>query len=72
MSSSTLTLLAFLSGTLIVGSVLYLLLIPIRAIAGGFSSGTRRLRRIPTVFDDAPATSKDLTRQSYSYRLSYL
>ncbi|MFP6764879.1 MAG: type II secretion system F family protein [Planctomycetaceae bacterium] len=57
MSSSTLTLLAFLSGTLIVGSVLYLLLIPIRAIAGGFSSGTRRLRRIPTVFDDAPATS---------------
>lgn len=57
MSTSTLTFLAFLSGTLVVGAVLYLLLIPIRAIAGSFSSGSRRLRRVSTPFDESPATS---------------
>lgn len=56
MSTSTLTFLAFLSGTLVVGAGLYLLLIPIRAIAGSFSTG-RRLRRIPTVFDETAATT---------------
>lgn len=57
MSTSTLTFLAFLSGTLVVGAGLYLLLIPIRAIAGSFSSGSRRLRRVNTAFDESPATS---------------
>lgn len=57
MSTSTLTFLAFLSGTLVVGAGLYLLLIPIRAVAGSFSSGSRRLRRANTVFDELPATS---------------
>lgn len=56
MSSSVVIFLAFLSGTLVVGASLYLLLIPIRAIAGSVSSG-RRLRRIPTVFDESPARS---------------
>lgn len=56
MTTSTLTFLAFLSGTLVVGAGLYLLLIPIRAVAGSFSSGSR-LRRSPTVFDESPARS---------------
>jgi len=57
MTDSTLTFLAFLSGTLIVGAVLYLLLIPLRAVAGASASGSRRLRRMPTVFDESPAKS---------------
>lgn len=57
MSLSAVIFLAFLSGTLVVGAGLYLLMIPIRAIAGSVSSGPRRLRRIPTVFDESAARS---------------
>lgn len=57
MSTSALTFLAFLSGTLIVGGGLFLLAIPIRALAGAFSSGSRRIRRVPNVFDESPATT---------------
>ncbi|MDA0590958.1 MAG: type II secretion system F family protein [Planctomycetota bacterium] len=57
MSSSAVIFLAFLSGTLVVGAAAYLLAIPIRLIAGSVSSGPRRLRRIPTVFDESPARS---------------
>ena len=55
MTPFQLSLLAFGSGVLIVGAMVYLVAVPLRALGGAFSGGSRRLRRVPNVFDEAPA-----------------